>query len=147
MQLIVLGAELQLYSDRKHMLLMFKNLISCPVMCMKCLMPETVTLLLEDVSEEALKERIHLRRVTDAVDMYDQLLQAGEQTHVWIYVACHVTVTQRPLHQMYVYYFISPGTAVSMETAHDLLDLICLYCDRDPVQEGGPQSEGTVSHS
>ncbi|XP_053735915.1 pentatricopeptide repeat domain-containing protein 3, mitochondrial [Synchiropus splendidus] len=42
-----------------------------------CLMPETVTLRLEDVSEEALKERISLRKVTAAVEMYDQLLQAG----------------------------------------------------------------------
>ena len=33
-----------------------------------------------------------------------------------------------------------------METTHDLLDLICLYCGRDPVQEGGePQQENTVS--
>ncbi|KAK2849532.1 hypothetical protein Q5P01_009366 [Channa striata] len=76
-----------------------------------CLMPETVSLRLEEVSEEALKERIHLRRVTAAVDMYDQLLQAG--------------------------------TAVSMETIHDLLDLISLYCDKNPVQEGGPQTEET----
>uniref|UniRef100_A0A8C2XHH8 Small ribosomal subunit protein mS39 n=1 Tax=Cyclopterus lumpus TaxID=8103 RepID=A0A8C2XHH8_CYCLU len=72
-----------------------------------CLMPETVSLLLEETSEEALKERISLRKVTAAVDMYDQLLQTG--------------------------------TAVSMETTHELLDLICLYCDRDPVQEGGQQ--------
>ncbi|XP_069571831.1 small ribosomal subunit protein mS39 [Brachyistius frenatus] len=74
-----------------------------------CLMPETMSLSLEEVSEEALKERIHLRRVTAAVDMYDQLLQAG--------------------------------TAISMATAHELLDLICLYCDRDPIQEGAPQTE------
>ncbi|XP_071770313.2 small ribosomal subunit protein mS39 [Centroberyx gerrardi] len=74
-----------------------------------CLMPESVSLRLEERSEEALKERISLRKVTAAVDMYDQLLQAG--------------------------------TAVSMETTHDLLDLICLYCDRDPVQEGGPETE------
>uniref|UniRef100_A0A669B9D3 Small ribosomal subunit protein mS39 n=1 Tax=Oreochromis niloticus TaxID=8128 RepID=A0A669B9D3_ORENI len=65
-----------------------------------CLMPETVSLRLEEVSEEALKERITLRKVTAAVDMYDQLLQAG--------------------------------TTVSMETTHSLLDLICLYSDRDP---------------
>ncbi|KAL3045277.1 hypothetical protein OYC64_013523 [Pagothenia borchgrevinki] len=74
-----------------------------------CLMPETVSLLLEDVSEEALKERVSLRKVTAAVEMYDQLLQSG--------------------------------TAVSMETTYDLLDLICLYCDKDPVEEGGAQSE------
>ncbi|XP_070769420.1 small ribosomal subunit protein mS39 [Enoplosus armatus] len=78
-----------------------------------CLMPETVSLRLEEVSEEALKERINLRKVTAAVDMYDQLLQAG--------------------------------TAVSMETTHELLDLICLYSDRDPVQEGGPQTEDAES--
>ncbi|TNN66014.1 Pentatricopeptide repeat domain-containing protein 3, mitochondrial [Liparis tanakae] len=74
-----------------------------------CLMPESVTPLLEEMSEEALKERISLRKVTAAVDMYDQLLQTG--------------------------------TAVSMETTHELLDLICLYCDRDPVQEGGQPAE------
>lgn len=45
-------------------------------------MPETVALHLEEVSEEALKERINLRKVTAALDMYDQLLQAGEHTHV-----------------------------------------------------------------
>lgn len=44
-------------------------------------MPETVSPCLEEVSEEALKERINLRKVTAAVDMYDQLLQAGENTH------------------------------------------------------------------
>ncbi|XP_029021340.1 pentatricopeptide repeat domain-containing protein 3, mitochondrial [Betta splendens] len=76
-----------------------------------CLMPETVSLHLKEVSEEALKERINLRKVTAAVDMYDQLLQAG--------------------------------SAISMETTHDLLDLICLYCDRNPVEEGGPQTEET----
>ncbi|KAM8732557.1 small ribosomal subunit protein mS39 [Acanthopagrus schlegelii] len=74
-----------------------------------CLMPESVTLRLEEVSEEALKERISLRKVTAAADMYDQLMQAG--------------------------------TEVSMETTHDLLDLICLYGDRDPVQDGGPETE------
>ncbi|KAM7000739.1 small ribosomal subunit protein mS39 [Tautogolabrus adspersus] len=74
-----------------------------------CLMPETVSLLLEEVSEEALKERINLRKVKAAVDMYDQILQAG--------------------------------TSVSMETTHDLLDLICLYCDRDPVEDEGPETE------
>uniref|UniRef100_A0A671WMV6 Small ribosomal subunit protein mS39 n=1 Tax=Sparus aurata TaxID=8175 RepID=A0A671WMV6_SPAAU len=74
-----------------------------------CLMPETVSLCLEEVSEEALKERISLRKVTAAADMYDQLLQAG--------------------------------TEVSLETTHDLLDLICLYGDRDPVQDGEPETE------
>lgn len=39
-----------------------------------------------------------------------------------------------------------PGTAVSVETTHDLLDLICLYSDKDPVQDGEPQVEDTVSH-
>lgn len=40
---------------------------------------------------------------------------------------------------------ILAGTAISMETTHDLLDLICFYGDRDPVHEGGPQMEDTVS--
>ncbi|XP_023279105.1 pentatricopeptide repeat domain-containing protein 3, mitochondrial [Seriola lalandi dorsalis] len=75
-----------------------------------CLMPETVSLQLEEVSEEALKERISLRKVTAAVDMYDQLLQAG--------------------------------TAISMETTHDLLDLISLYDDRDPdMQDLGEEGK------
>ncbi|KFW03721.1 hypothetical protein N327_04547, partial [Fulmarus glacialis] len=42
-----------------------------------CLMPETLTPQIEGVSEEALKERIHLRRVKDSVDLFDQLVQAG----------------------------------------------------------------------
>ncbi|NXY81438.1 PTCD3 protein, partial [Alcedo cyanopectus] len=42
-----------------------------------CLMPETLTPQIEGVSEEALKERIHLRRVKESVDLYDQLVQAG----------------------------------------------------------------------
>lgn len=38
--------------------------------------------------------------------------------------------------------------AVSMETSHDLLDLVCLYCDKDPEQEEGPQVvEEPVSHN
>ncbi|XP_061757497.1 small ribosomal subunit protein mS39 [Nerophis ophidion] len=74
-----------------------------------CLMPDTISLQLDEVSEAALKERISLRKVKDAVDMYDQLLQAG--------------------------------ISVSMETTHDLLDLICLFCDKDPVQDDGIQTE------
>ncbi|XP_061541652.1 small ribosomal subunit protein mS39 [Phycodurus eques] len=74
-----------------------------------CLMPATVSLRLEEVSDEALKERISLRKVKAAVDMYDQLLQ--------------------------------DGTSVSMETTHDLLDLICLFCDRDPIREDETQTE------
>uniref|UniRef100_A0A3P8WXT6 Small ribosomal subunit protein mS39 n=1 Tax=Cynoglossus semilaevis TaxID=244447 RepID=A0A3P8WXT6_CYNSE len=74
-----------------------------------CLMPQTVSVRLEEVSEEALKERISLRKVSAATDMYDQLLQSG--------------------------------TNVSMETTHDLLDLICLYCDQEPGQEVEPQTE------
>ncbi|NXU55668.1 PTCD3 protein, partial [Turnix velox] len=42
-----------------------------------CLMPETLTPQVEGLSVEALKERIHLRRVKDSVDLYDQLVQAG----------------------------------------------------------------------
>lgn len=74
-----------------------------------CLMPESVSVALEEVSEAALKERLSLRRVTAAVDMYDQLLQSG--------------------------------VAVSMETTHDLLDLISFYGDRDPVEEKAPERE------
>ncbi|XP_025968585.2 small ribosomal subunit protein mS39 [Dromaius novaehollandiae] len=42
-----------------------------------CLMPENLTPQIEGVSEAALKERIHLRRVKASVDLFDQLLQAG----------------------------------------------------------------------
>ncbi|NWS53185.1 PTCD3 protein, partial [Chunga burmeisteri] len=42
-----------------------------------CLMPETLTPRIEGVSEEALKERIHLRQVKDSVNLFDQLIQAG----------------------------------------------------------------------
>lgn len=42
-------------------------------------MPETVALQIEEVSEAALVERIRLRNVKAAVDMYDQLVQAGRK--------------------------------------------------------------------
>ncbi|NXF52777.1 PTCD3 protein, partial [Oceanites oceanicus] len=42
-----------------------------------CLMPDILTPQIEGVSEEALKERIHLRKVKDSVDLFDQLVQAG----------------------------------------------------------------------
>ncbi|KFV01236.1 hypothetical protein N339_03208, partial [Pterocles gutturalis] len=42
-----------------------------------CLMPEMLTPQIEGVSEEALKERIHLRRVKESVDLFDQLIQAS----------------------------------------------------------------------
>ncbi|XP_036406703.1 pentatricopeptide repeat domain-containing protein 3, mitochondrial [Megalops cyprinoides] len=42
-----------------------------------CLMPETLEPQIEEVSEAALVERIQLRKVGAAVDLYDQLLQGG----------------------------------------------------------------------
>ncbi|KAF4085619.1 hypothetical protein AMELA_G00097110 [Ameiurus melas] len=72
-----------------------------------CLMPETVALQIEEVSEAALVERIRLRKVKAAVDMYDQLVQAG--------------------------------APVSLDLTNDLLDLICLYGDRDPPREDSPE--------
>ncbi|XP_061848102.1 small ribosomal subunit protein mS39 isoform X2 [Colius striatus] len=42
-----------------------------------CLMPEFLTPQIEGLSEEALKERIHLRMVKESVDLFDQLVQAG----------------------------------------------------------------------
>ncbi|ROK80933.1 Pentatricopeptide repeat domain-containing protein 3, mitochondrial [Anabarilius grahami] len=42
-----------------------------------CLMPEALEARIEDLSEAALTERIQLRKVRAAVDLYDQLLQAG----------------------------------------------------------------------
>lgn len=41
-------------------------------------MPECFEPQLEDVSEAALKERIKLKKVKASVDMFDQLLQAGD---------------------------------------------------------------------
>uniref|UniRef100_A0A8C7UIB6 Small ribosomal subunit protein mS39 n=1 Tax=Oncorhynchus mykiss TaxID=8022 RepID=A0A8C7UIB6_ONCMY len=81
----------------------------CCVSVLQCLMPETMELCIEEVSEAALLERIMLRKVKAAVDMYDQLLQAG--------------------------------TTVSPDASNDLLDLICLYGDRDPVQDDKPEAE------
>lgn len=42
-----------------------------------CLMPENIQPQIESVSEEALNERIKLRRVKESVDLFDQLLQGG----------------------------------------------------------------------
>lgn len=42
-----------------------------------CLMPETLQPQIEGLSEEALNERIRLRRVKESVDLFDQLLQGG----------------------------------------------------------------------
>nr|XP_056720715.1 pentatricopeptide repeat domain-containing protein 3, mitochondrial [Euleptes europaea] len=67
-----------------------------------CLMPENLALQLEEMTEAALKERIQLRKVKAAIDMYDQLQQAG--------------------------------TSISLETSNSLLDLLCFYGDREPVQ-------------
>ncbi|KAJ8382460.1 hypothetical protein SKAU_G00032380 [Synaphobranchus kaupii] len=75
-----------------------------------CLMPETLEPQIEEVSEAALVERIKLRKLGAAVDLYDQLLQNG--------------------------------TAVSAEITNDLLDLICVYGDLDPMQ-GEASKEAT----
>lgn len=48
------------------------------ILCSQCLMPEYFEPQIEDVSEAALKERIKLKKVKAAVDMFDQLLQAGD---------------------------------------------------------------------
>ncbi|KAL0973945.1 hypothetical protein UPYG_G00213280 [Umbra pygmaea] len=77
-----------------------------------CLMPETMELRIEDVCEAALLERIKLRKVKAAVNMYDQLLQAG--------------------------------VTVPTDVTNDLLDLICFYGDRDPVQDDKPETEDLV---
>ncbi|KAK1804158.1 hypothetical protein P4O66_020199, partial [Electrophorus voltai] len=42
-----------------------------------CLMPETLELQIDEVSERALTECIQLRKVKAAVDMFDQLMQMG----------------------------------------------------------------------
>ena len=38
------------------------------------------------------------------------------------------------------------GTTVSPDASNDLLDLICLYGDRDPVQDDKPEAEDVVGY-
>lgn len=45
-------------------------------------MPEYLEPQIEDISEAALKERIKLRKVKTSVDMFDQLLQAGDLSSI-----------------------------------------------------------------
>lgn len=45
-------------------------------------MPEYFEPQIEDISEAALKERIKLKKVKASVDMFDQLLQAGDSVHL-----------------------------------------------------------------
>lgn len=66
--------------------------------CSQCLMPESTVPRLEEVSEEALKERISLRKVSAAVEMYDQLLQSGEFTRRKVMFQ---KISPDPLHQLW----------------------------------------------
>ncbi|XP_078079691.1 small ribosomal subunit protein mS39 [Mustelus asterias] len=68
-----------------------------------CLLPEQLEPLINEVSVDALKERIRLRKVRASVDLHDQLLQAG--------------------------------TPVPLETTNTLLDLLCIYGDKEPPRE------------
>ncbi|XP_069833349.1 small ribosomal subunit protein mS39 [Dendropsophus ebraccatus] len=63
----------------KYIVNMYPNLFEKDVAepHIPCLMPENIQPQIESVSEEALNERIKLRRVKDSVDMFDQLLQGG----------------------------------------------------------------------
>lgn len=61
------------------MMVSFVKMCDC-VHTLQCLMPETVAVRGDEVSEDALRETVHLRRVTAAVNLYDQLLQTGEDT-------------------------------------------------------------------
>lgn len=45
-------------------------------------MPEYFEPQIEDISEAALRERIELKKVKASVDMFDQLLQAGDSVHL-----------------------------------------------------------------
>lgn len=45
-------------------------------------MPEYFEPQIEDISEAALRERIKLKKVKASVDMFDQLLQAGDSVHL-----------------------------------------------------------------
>ena len=44
----------------------------------QCLMPEYFEPQIEEISEAALQERIKLKKVKASVDIFDQLLQAGD---------------------------------------------------------------------
>ncbi|XP_015262432.1 PREDICTED: pentatricopeptide repeat domain-containing protein 3, mitochondrial [Gekko japonicus] len=94
------GENAAKYIVNKHPIFFEKDIAEPHI---PCLMPENLELQLEEVTEAALKERIQLRKVKAAVDMYDQLQQAG--------------------------------TSVSLETSNSLLDLLCFYGDREPVQD------------
>ncbi|KAM9329483.1 small ribosomal subunit protein mS39 [Gastrophryne carolinensis] len=63
----------------KYIVKMYPNLFEKDIAepHIPCLMPESIQPLIEGVSEEALTERIKLRRLKDSVDLFDQLLQAG----------------------------------------------------------------------
>ncbi|XP_063781059.1 small ribosomal subunit protein mS39 [Pseudophryne corroboree] len=63
----------------KYILNMYPNLFQNDIAepHIPCLMPEDTQTLIEGVSEEALNERIKLRRVKESVEMYDNLLQSG----------------------------------------------------------------------
>lgn len=70
-------------------------------------------------------------------------------THTHTSITCIISliaVTVILLHHLCLYNSIPPGTVISMETSHDLLDLICFYCDRNPAQEWEPQTEDMVGH-
>ncbi|KAM5191440.1 small ribosomal subunit protein mS39 [Mantella aurantiaca] len=81
------SADYQLYSTTKesgknaakYILDMYPNLFEKDIAepHIPCLMPQSVQPQIEEISEEALRERIQFRRVQDSVNLYDQLLQAG----------------------------------------------------------------------
>lgn len=56
--------------------------ITLAILFSQCFMPEYFEPQIEDISEAALQERIKLRKVKASVDMFDQLLQAGDQVHL-----------------------------------------------------------------
>lgn len=45
-------------------------------------MPEYFEPQIEEISEAALQERIKLKKVKASVDIFDQLLQAGDSVHL-----------------------------------------------------------------
>lgn len=105
-------------------------------------MPETLAAQIEEVSEAALIERIQMRKVKAAVDLYDQLLQAGknEQDGALHVILWQMLVVFNCVTEWLISVFCA-GTSVSLDVTNQLFDLICFYGDHDPAQENVPEQK------
>ncbi|MBZ3870021.1 Pentatricopeptide repeat domain-containing protein 3, mitochondrial [Sciurus carolinensis] len=99
-----------------------------------CLMPEYFEPQIEDVSEAALKERIKLKKVKAAVDMFDQLLQAEtavsiETTNSLLDLLCYYGDQEPPAD----FYFQQTEKSEELEEATE-------EKNRRPGVKAGPQA-------